>query len=132
MRKLGLALAFLLALGPAWAQPVIPLTQFSIPVTISTNTTTLLINGSPNKSIYVTSAFILAGGTGAIQFIAGTGATCQNTTVNITGNISLAAQVGFTMGNGSGVIWVVPAGDSLCAVTSQAVGMPGSLSYAQF
>ncbi len=116
----------------AGAQPVIPLTQASIPITISTATTTRLIIGATSKSIYVTAVDIIAAGTGNIQFIAGTGATCGTGTTNVTGNYNLTAQVGFTKGNGSGVLWVVPSGASLCAVTSGAVGMPGSLAYAQF
>ena len=116
----------------AWAQPVIPLTQASIPITIGTATTTLLVTGKTSQSIYVTAVDIIAAGTGNIQFIAGTGATCGTGTTNVTGNYNLTAQVGFTKGNGSGVLWVVPSGASLCAVTSAAVGMPGSLAYAQF
>ena len=116
----------------AWAQPVIPLTQASIAITISTATTTLLVAGKTGQSIYVTAVDVIAAGTGNIQFVAGTGATCGTGQTNVTGNYNLTAQVGFTKGNGSGVLWVVPSGASLCAVTSQAVGMPGSLAYAQF
>ncbi len=133
MRNLWLALCFaLLGLAPAQAQPVIPLTQASIPITISSATTTQLVALKASQSIYVTSAIIIAAGTGNIQFVAGTGASCATGQTNITGNMSLTTQVGFTLGNGSGVVWVVPVGNALCAVTSGAVGMPGSLSYAQF
>lgn len=127
-------LLFLWLLWPTltWAQPVIPLTQASIPITISTATTTLLVTGKASQSIYVTAIDIIAAGTGNIQFISGAGATCGTGTANVTGNYNLTAQTGFTKGNGSGVLWVIPVGASLCVTTSQAVGMPGSLSYAQF
>ena len=127
-------LLFLWLLWPtlAWAQPVIPLTQASIPITISTATTTLLVTGKASQSIYVTAIDIIAAGTGNIQFVSGTGSTCGTGTANVSGNYNLTAQTGFTKGNGSGVLWVIPVGASLCATTSQAVGMPGSLSYAQF
>lgn len=135
MRKLWLALLLLcLGLAPAQAQQsvFVPATTNSIPITISTATTTLLVTGIAGKSIYVTAVDVIAAGTGNIQFIAGTGATCAGTPANITGNYNLIAQVGFTKATGNGVVWVVPQGFNLCAVTSAAVGMPGSLSYAIF
>lgn len=110
----------------------VPATMASVAITISTATTTKLVDGITGKSIYVTAADIISGGTGAIQFIAGTGATCGTGTVNVSGNYSLTAQVGFTKGTGNGALWVIPQGFNLCAVTTQAVGMPGSLSYAIF
>lgn len=133
MKRLALAL-WLALLAPAFAQQavVIPTTMASVPVTISTATTTLLVTGVTGKSIYITAADIIAAGTGNIQFVAGTGATCGTGTVNVTGNYNLTAQVGFTKGTGNGAIWVVPQGLSLCAVTSAVVGMPGSISYAIF
>lgn len=133
MKKLALLLALLLS-GAAQAQQsvFVPATMASVPITISTATTTLLVTGITGKSIYVTAVDVIAAGTGNIQFIAGTGATCGTGTVNISGNYSLTAQVGFTKAAGNGAIWVVPQSASLCAVTSGAVGMPGSLSYAIF
>lgn len=116
----------------AQSSVVVPATMASIPITISTATTTLLVTGVSGKSIYVTAVDVIAAGTGNIQFISGTGSTCGTGTVNITGNYSLIAQVGFTKAAGNGVVWVVGQGLSLCAITSAAVGMPGSLSYAIF
>ena len=132
MRKLSLVLGLLLWSGLAWAQPVIPLTQASVPITISTATTTQLVALKSGQSIYVTAVDIIAAGTGNIQFVYGTGTACATGQGNITGNYNLTAQVGFTKGNGAGVLWVVPQGNALCAVTSAAVAMPGSLAYAQF
>jgi len=135
MKKLSAALLvyFGLACAALAQQSVfVPATTASIPITISTATTTLLVTGVSGKSIYVTAVDVIAAGTGNIQFIAGTGATCGTGTVNITGNYNLIAQVGFTKATGNGVVWVIPQGFSLCAVTSGAVGMPGSLSYAIF
>lgn len=136
MKRFSAALLLIFGLASAalaqGSSPVAVATQKSIPITISTATTTKLITENGIQSIYITAAIIIASGTGNIQFIAGTGATCGTGTVNITGNLSLTAQVGFTQGNGSGVIWVVPPGLALCAVTSAAVGMPGVIAYAQF
>lgn len=134
MKRLLLALLLCLA-SPVAAQQqsvFVPATMASIPITISTATTTRLVTGVSNKSIYVTAVDVIASGTGSIQFIAGTGATCGTGTVTITGNYALTAQVGFTKATGNGVVWVVPQNLSLCAVTSAGVGMPGSLSYAIF
>lgn len=135
MRKLVLGLLLACALAaPAQAQSgnPPPLTQFSVPITIVTATTTRLVIGVTGQQIYVTSALVLANGTGNIQFISGTGATCGTGSANVTGNISLTAQVGFVQGVGAGAIWVIPSGASLCAVTSAAIGYPGVLAYAQF
>lgn len=136
MRNISAALLILLGLASAalaqGSSPVAVATQKSVAVTIATATTTKLITENGTQSIYVTAVDIIAGGTGTIQFIAGTGATCGTGTVNVTGNYSLTAQVGFTKGSGIGVVWVVPPGLALCAVTNAAVGMPGSIAYAQF
>lgn len=135
MRKLIAALLLTIGLASAaLAQQsvFVPATMASVPITVSTATTTRLITGVAGKSIYITAVDFIAAGTGNIQFIAGTGATCGTGTVNISGNYNLTAQVGMTKAAGNGAIWVVPQGFSLCVVTSAAVGMPGSLSYAIF
>lgn len=110
----------------------VPATMASVAVTISTATTTKLVDGVTGKSIYVTAADIISAGTGNIQFISGTGATCGTGTTNVSGNYNLTAQVGFTKGTGNGALWVLTQGHNLCAVTSAGVGMPGSISYAIF
>lgn len=135
MRKLIAALLIFFGLASAaLAQQsvFVPATTASVPIAISTATTTLLVSGVSGKRIYVTAVDVIAAGTGNIQFIAGTGATCGTGTVNVSGNYNLTAQVGFTKAAGNGAIWVLGLGLNLCAVTSAAVGMPGSLSYAIF
>jgi hypothetical protein len=108
----------------------VPATMASAPISIATATTTLLITGISGKFMYVTAIDVVAAGTGNIQFITGTGATCGTSTVNVTGNYNLTAQAGFAKGSGFGALWVLPSGNSLCAVTTAAVGMYGSVSYA--
>ena len=128
--------ALLLYIGlasAALAQQLVPSTTASVPISISSATTTLLITGVANRYAYVTAVDVIAAGTGNIQFIAGTGSTCAGgTPVNLSGAYNLTAQVGFTKGNGYGVLWAPPLGYNICAVTSAAVGMYGSLSYAIF
>lgn len=133
MKRLWLALFFAwLALNPAMAQPVIPLTQHTVPITVSTATTVQIVAAISGQSIYVTAVDIIAAGTGNIQFVYGTGTNCGTGQGNISGNYNLAAQVGFTKGDGTGVLWVIPQSNALCITTSAGVGMPGSLAYAQF
>jgi hypothetical protein len=116
----------------AHAQPVVPLTQQTAPITITTATTTQLVPAIAGRSIYVTALSVIAAGTGNIQFVYGTGVNCGTGQGNLTGNYNLVAQAGLVLGSGSGIVLVVPQGNALCAVTSAAVGMPGSLAYAQF
>ena len=134
MRKLSLALGFLLASGLAWAQPVIPLTQASVPITVSTAATVQLVAAPTpsNQAIVVTSISLISTGTTNVQFVYGTGTNCGTGQGNLTGNYNLIAQVGFTLGNGSGVVLVLPKNTALCVVNSQAVSIPGSVSYAVF
>jgi len=134
MKKLSAALLIYLGLASAaLAQsPAInvPATMASAPIAITTATTTLVITGISGKFMYVTAIDVVAAGTGNIQFITGTGATCAVGTVNVTGNYNLTAQAGFAKGSGFGALWVLPSGNSLCAVTSAGVGMHGSIAYA--
>jgi len=134
MKKLSAALLIYLGLASAaLAQsPAInvPATMASAAISISTATTTLLITGISGKFMYVTAVDVVAAGTGNIQFITGTGATCGTSTANVTGAYNLTAQAGFAKGTGFGALWVLPSGFSLCAVTSAAVGMAGSVAYA--
>jgi sulfate permease, SulP family len=44
----------------------------------------------------------------------------------------LTAQQGIAKGNGLGPVLIVPAGNGLCALTSAAIQMSGSLAYTQF
>lgn len=100
----------------------------SAPIDISTATTTLIVTGVANKTIYVSNANIIAAGTGSIQFKAGTGATCGTGTVNLSGNYSLTTQVGFVL-SGWQAVWTLPPGFNLCATTSANVGMAGSVAF---
>jgi hypothetical protein len=133
MKKLALLFWLSLCVAAQAQQSVqVPATMVSVPIVISTATTTLLVTGASGKSIYVTGVDVIAAGTGNIQFISGTGATCGTGTANVTGNYNLIAQAGLAKGAGNGALWVLAQGASLCAVTSAAVGMAGSLSYALY
>lgn len=104
----------------------------SAALTVSTATTTQLVALSGSTKIYVTAFDVIAGGTGNITFVYGTGSSCGTGTTSLTGAYPLTAQTGIAKGNGLGPVLVVPAGNALCVTTSAAVQMSGSVAYTQF
>jgi hypothetical protein len=131
MKKLwrgGVALALLSQ--SAIAQPALPGGQ-SAPIAITTATTTQLIAApsTATLTVLVTAWDVIAGGTGNLQLVYGTGTNCGTGQGNLTGNYPLTAQAGISKGNGAGVVLVVPRGNAVCAVTSANVTMAGSITY---
>ena len=106
--------------------------SYSVPINISTATTTQLVPLSGTTFIYVTSFTVIAGGTGNLTFEYGTGTNCGTGTTALTGAYPFVANGGIAMGTGNGMVLKVPAGNALCVVTSAAVQMSGSLSYQQY
>lgn len=142
--RTALLLAVLVALAPgtalAQAQQLYELSSStanaSAPVNISTATTTQLIAaptalepGGAVASIYVMGHEVMAGGTGNIQFVYGTGTNCGTGQQIITGAYPLVAQAKTEHAGGFGPEWVLPGGNALCAITSAAVQMSGFVSY---
>lgn len=104
----------------------------SVPINISSATTTQLVAASGSLMIQVTSWDVVAGGNGTITLEYGTGSNCGTGTHALTGPYSFIANSGIAKGNGLGPVLFVPAGNALCALTSASVQMSGSLSYSQF
>lgn len=104
----------------------------STAINISTATTTQLVALSSGKKIYVTAWDVIAAGTGNITLVYGTGSTCGTGTTSLTGAYNLVAQAGISKGGSLGPVLVVPASNALCATTSAAVQMSGSVAYTQF
>jgi hypothetical protein len=104
----------------------------SVPINISSPTTTQLVAAATGKVIYVTAWDVIAAGSGSITLEYGTGSNCGTGTTALTGAYNLTAQFGIAKGNGLGPVLVVPAGNALCALTSAAAQMSGSVSYTQF
>lgn len=104
----------------------------SAPINISTATTTQLVAAVAGQSIYVTSWDVIAAGTGNLTLEYGTGVSCGTGTTTLTGAYNLTAQSGIAKGNGLGPVLIVPSGNALCALTSAAVQMSGSVAYSQF
>ena len=133
MKRILSALLCLLAL-PALAQSpfISTVSQASVAVAISTATTTKMISAAAGKQIYLTSYQIVAGGTGNIKFVYGTGSTCGTGTTDLTGNMPMVANGNITFGSGIAPILILPPAVDLCITTSAAVVMAGVLNYAQF
>lgn len=104
----------------------------SAAINVSTATTTQLVALSGSTQIRVTGLTVVAGGTGNITFVYGTGSNCGTGTTPISGAIPLVANVGFTMGAGLGPVLIIPASQALCITTSAAVQMSGWITYAQY
>lgn len=137
LSRAGLALAMALAcvLSPiaAFAAPVSSPMQAdaSAAINVSTATTTELVPLVSGQQIYVTHFNVIAGGTGNITLVYGTGSACGTGTTSLSGAYNLTAQAGIAAGNGLGVILIVPPGRALCVTTSAAVQMSGFVSYSQ-
>ena len=103
-------------------------------INIASATTMQLVAGVSGQKIYVTAWDVIAGGSGTITLEYGTQTTspCDTGTTPLTGPYPLIAQAGLAKSSGLSPVFVVPAGAQLCARTSAAVQMSGSVSYAQF
>ena len=66
----------------------------SVPINVSTATTTQLVPLASGKKIYVTTFNVVAAGTGNIMLDYGTGTNCGTGTTALTGAYSFAAQAG--------------------------------------
>ena len=106
----------------------------STAINIASATTMQLVAGVSGQKIYVTAWDVIAGGSGTITLEYGTQTTspCDTGTTPLTGPYPLIAQAGLAKSSGLSPVFVVPAGAQLCARTSAAVQMSGSVSYAQF
>lgn len=122
--------SMIMGLGSSFMNAIVQ-AEHSVPINISTGTTTQLIALVTSAKIYISSWDVIANGTGNIELEYGTGSNCGTGTTALTGNYNLTAQAGISKGGGLGSILVVPAGNALCALTSAAVGMAGSVSYTQ-
>ena len=127
------AVAACLLAMPAAAAPVSAPMQAdaSVPISMSTATTTELVPAVSGQQIYITHFNVIAAGTGNFKLVYGTGTNCGTGTTDLTGNYNLTAQAGIAAGIGLGVIAIVPPGRALCATNSAAVGMYGLASYSQ-
>jgi hypothetical protein len=101
----------------------------------TTAMTTLLVSAVSGQSIYVTgydlSTSSAATSNGGYQLEYGTGSTCASP-VALTPAYVFAAGAGVARPGGLGPQLIVPAGDALCLLTSQAQPVFAAGSYTQF
>lgn len=102
----------------------------STPISITTATTTQLVAALANNPILITSIDLIANGADNVTVEYGTGTNCGTGTTALTGAYPLTAQSGLAKGAGIGALLFVPAGNALCILTTGAVQLSGSLSYA--
>jgi hypothetical protein len=125
--------AWLISIPAARAQ-LVPGGQ-SAPINISSATTTQLVAASGSTRIFVTAwvAFANAASNFSLEYGATIGGPCGVGATPLTGAYDFAAQSGISAAGGALPLYVVPAGYSLCAVTSgPSVSVAGSLSYIQY
>jgi hypothetical protein len=110
----------------------------SVAISITSNST-LLVSPSGSTQIYVTALDLRANTAGNFSLVYGstTSAPCDTATIPLTGTYNFAAQSSLSKNGGPQPLYVIPAGNALCAVTSgtptsAVVSMAGSLSYTQY
>jgi len=110
----------------------------SVAISITSNST-LLVSPSGSTQIYVTALDLRANTAGNFSLVYGstTNVPCDTATIALTGTYNFAAQSSLSKNGGPQPLYVIPAGNALCAVTSGAptnagVSMAGSLSYTQY
>ena len=104
----------------------------SVPVSMSTATTTQFIALSSGKKTYITSFDFIANGATNVTIEYGTGTNCGTLVGTATGAYPLTAQAGISKGTGLGPVLVIPASDAVCILQSGGVQLSGSISYTQF
>ncbi len=107
----------------------------SVPINITTATTTQVVAPLGSTQIYVTAWDVLANAAGnfSLEYGTTTKNPCDTGTAAVTGSYNFAAQSGISRDGGPQPLYVIPPGNALCAVTSGAtVSVAGSLSYTQF
>lgn len=104
----------------------------SVPVSVSSNTTTQLVALVAGKHIYVTSFDLVTTAANTVGFVYGTGSSCGTGTTALTGIYGMSTFTALSKGNGVGAILFVPVGNALCIVTTTSAQTSGSVSYAQY
>lgn len=98
-----------------------------------------VVGGVAAKKVYICSISLVAAATAVVNFIEGTGAAC--TTANeaavigsttAASGMSLAANGGFTLGNGAGTVAVTAtAANGICILQSGTTALAGNVTYVQ-
>ena len=105
----------------------------TLPISISTATTTQLIPAVAGQPIYVTGGRIVIPSPNTITLEYGAGTNCGTGTHALTGPMNLVASGGpLSLDGGFGsASLIVPAGNALCVVTSSAIQTSGWVTFAR-
>jgi len=97
-----------------------------------------LVAASGSTKVYVCSAVLVAGAAEVINFIEGTGSVCGTSTLAVVGSttqsngISLAANGGFSVGNGAASAFHTnTGGNALCLTQNSTSRVSGYITYVQ-
>lgn len=101
----------------------------SVPIAMTTATTTQLVALTSGQKIYIMAWDATAAGTTNFKLVTGTGTNCGTGQSDLTGNYNWIAQAGIAKGSGLGPVIVVPTGQAVCATNSAGVTVSGSLAY---
>ena len=106
----------------------------SVPIAISSATTTQLVALASGQTIFVCGfSLTMVGATETIQFEYGTGASCGTGTTTLTGAFAdgTASDIAFSYGGGEMTIFATASANALCAVTTGTVSIQGVLTFVQ-
>lgn len=109
---------------------------------MTTATTTEIAPLVASRTVYICSILAMANGTTVMTFKRGTGTNCGTGTASISPALDLTAQVGFTLGNGAGVVLgpagagtaggATTSGNAVCVTSSANVNLHILIRYAVF
>jgi hypothetical protein len=103
--------------------------QTTVPITVSSSTTTQLVAAVTGHQIYVCSLKLLNSG-GTSQFKYGTGTNCATGTTNLTGILSPTDNIGWPQSGGFPQM-TIPASQALCITGGASAAGTGFFSYVQ-
>jgi hypothetical protein len=134
-KKLLLGAALAIGLGSAaFAQPaqVIGAASSTNNINITTAVTTQIITGSTVRATDITAIYAYVSGADNLTLEYGSGSLCGTGTVVLEGPLTFGAAAAYTRGNGQGSVFVIPAGNNVCLITSAAVPVGGSVNFNEF
>lgn len=132
MKRLALIAATLLASCTGQAVHAQAIAQQTIPIAISTATTTQIITAAPSyRPTQITSLALVVNSADNVTLEYGTGTNCGTNTNVLSGAMTFGANGGIAQGSGYGAIIVVPPQQNFCIVTSASTGANGYVSYVQ-
>lgn len=113
--------------------------QTSLPISITTATTTQIVAASASNKTYICSLFLTSAAADNVGIVEGTGGTCGTGTAGVVGGTTaangpnFAANGGMLLQSGGKVAAAQTAGTNvgLCLITSAATPLAGVLKYVQ-